>query len=306
MNINSQLSNSSLLRPDVSIERYQKQSKHAVVDGSSSAGSEGVASQSKQESIDQVHLSPAARQAYEASTIASEDTGKMIGLKNPEGGQDQGETETGSNVTTNSPIDAYQKQADAAEDGNDKGDSEASNGNKPQNTTNSADSTKLSAEAQQQLLELQQRDREVQVHEAAHAAVGGQYAGAPSLSYETGPDGKRYAVSGEVNIDMSEIPGDPAATMKKADIIHAAALAPAQPSSQDRNIAGRASQMKAKAQAELMAETAKAGNEMVENSLAADTGTAAADKISAEDNVTANGSGDNVATSERKFAGAVA
>ncbi|MEQ9335590.1 MAG: putative metalloprotease CJM1_0395 family protein, partial [Miltoncostaeaceae bacterium] len=32
---------------------------------------------------------------------------------------------------------------------------------------------------------------------APHAAAGGQYAGAPSFTYQTGPDGKRYAVGGE-------------------------------------------------------------------------------------------------------------
>lgn len=130
-----------------------------------------------------------------------------------------------------------------------------------------ADKAHLSADEKQQIVELELRDQEVQVHEAAHAAVGGQYAGAPSLDYETGPDGKRYAVSGEVNIDMSKISGDPAATMQKADVIRAAALAPAQPSSQDRNVAARAAQMKAEAQAELMSESAEAGNEMVESSV---------------------------------------
>jgi len=124
--------------------------------------------------------------------------------------------------------------------------------------------TQLSEDEQRQVQDLSQRDREVQVHEAAHAAVGGTYTGSPSLTYETGPDGKRYAVSGEVNVDMSAVPGDPQATMEKADVIRAAALAPAQPSSQDRNVAAQASRMRAQAQAELMAEQSAQGSAMVE------------------------------------------
>src|SRR5690606_18669390 len=51
---------------------------------------------------------------------------------------------------------------------------------------------------QLEVLELSQRDREVRSHELAHAAVGGQYAGSPSYSFTRGPDGRRYAVAGEV------------------------------------------------------------------------------------------------------------
>ena len=54
--------------------------------------------------------------------------------------------------------------------------------------------------------ELQQSDAEVRRHEAAHAAAGGEFAGAPTFTYQTGPDGKRYAVGGEVSIDTSPVP----------------------------------------------------------------------------------------------------
>ncbi len=99
--------------------------------------------------------------------------------------------------------------------------------------------------------ELARRDREVRSHEQAHQAVGGQYAGAMSLTYTTGPDGKRYAVAGEVGIDISPVPGDPQATMAKAERIRRAALAPAEPSSQDRAVAAQATQLQLDAQAEL-------------------------------------------------------
>ncbi|MEL7393699.1 MAG: putative metalloprotease CJM1_0395 family protein, partial [Pseudomonadota bacterium] len=46
----------------------------------------------------------------------------------------------------------------------------------------------LSEEEQAQVDELKARDREVRAHEQAHAAVGGQYAGAPSYTFQTGPD----------------------------------------------------------------------------------------------------------------------
>lgn len=99
--------------------------------------------------------------------------------------------------------------------------------------------------------ELAARDREVRAHEQAHQSVGGKYAGAMEFTYARGPDGKRYAVGGEVSIDTSKIPGDPEATMQKADQVRRAALAPAEPSPQDRQVAAYATQIKVEAQAEL-------------------------------------------------------
>lgn len=103
---------------------------------------------------------------------------------------------------------------------------------------------------------LQLRDTEVETHERAHAAVGGQHAGSPSYSYKTGPDGVKYAVSGEVSIDTSRVAGDPQATLQKAKQIKAAALAPAEPSSQDRKVAAKADQMATQARNEILAENA--------------------------------------------------
>ena len=105
---------------------------------------------------------------------------------------------------------------------------------------------------QSQIKELKARDTEVRIHEQAHAAVGGQHAGSPSYGYERGPDGANYAVSGEVQIDVSEIPNDPQATIDKMQTVRAAALAPAEPSGADRSIAADATQKLAAAQAELV------------------------------------------------------
>lgn len=112
-------------------------------------------------------------------------------------------------------------------------------------------------EAREQELEKEQiealkaRDLEVRAHEQAHKAVGGQYAGAISMSYESGPDGRRYAVSGEVPIDVAPIPNDPQATISKMNTVKAAANAPAEPSGQDRAVAAQAARLLSEAQAEL-------------------------------------------------------
>ncbi|EGM78715.1 SprA-related family [Rheinheimera sp. A13L] len=110
---------------------------------------------------------------------------------------------------------------------------------------------------QKRIAELKARDREVKIHEQAHAAIGGQYASAPSYEYETGPDGQQYAVGGEVRIDISEIPNDPRATIQKMQQVKAAALAPAEPSGADRSVAAQASRTLMEAQAELTAEIAE-------------------------------------------------
>jgi hypothetical protein len=110
----------------------------------------------------------------------------------------------------------------------------------------------LSDEQRQQVLELQARDREVRQHEQAHLAAAGPYAkGGPKYTYQKGPDGRQYAVGGEVSIDTSPVDGDPEATIAKARIISQAASAPADPSSQDRAVAAAAGKMEAEARREL-------------------------------------------------------
>lgn len=113
-----------------------------------------------------------------------------------------------------------------------------------------------------QIKELKARDTEVRIHEQAHAAVGGQHAGSPSYEYQRGPDGTNYAIGGEVQIDVSEVPGDPQATIDKMQTVRAAALAPAEPSSADRSIAANATQKLAAAQAELTQSKNSESNEL--------------------------------------------
>ncbi|MDV6317259.1 putative metalloprotease CJM1_0395 family protein [Idiomarina sp. HP20-50] len=110
---------------------------------------------------------------------------------------------------------------------------------------------KLSEEEIEKLDELKRRNQEVRVHEQAHAAVGGKYAGSPSYEYERGPDGGSYAVAGAVQIDVSPVNGDPQATIQKMQVVRRAALAPAQPSAADRAIAADAANKATQARAEL-------------------------------------------------------
>lgn len=98
--------------------------------------------------------------------------------------------------------------------------------------------------------DLKARDEEVRVHENAHKTAGGQFAGSPSYSYTTGPDGKRYITDGEVSIDLGE-ESDPQATIDKMQQVKRAALAPAQPSGQDRNVYNQANQIEAQARQDL-------------------------------------------------------
>ncbi|MFT5161899.1 MAG: hypothetical protein ACI9FJ_000467 [Alteromonadaceae bacterium] len=119
-----------------------------------------------------------------------------------------------------------------------------------------ADAEKQVAQQDQvKIRELKTRDTEVRAHEAAHAAVGGQFAGSPTYSFKRGPDGTNYAVGGEVSISTSAA-GDPQATIAKMQQVRSAALAPAQPSGQDRKVAASATAQLTEAKGAQIKETA--------------------------------------------------
>jgi len=115
-------------------------------------------------------------------------------------------------------------------------------------------------QAEQQVTELKQRDSEVRAHEQAHASIGGQYAAQPEYEYEIGPDGRRYAVSGEVSIDISKA-STPEETIRKAQRIKAAALAPAEPSARDLRVATEATQIALEARSEIASEKVEKAQE---------------------------------------------
>lgn len=124
-----------------------------------------------------------------------------------------------------------------------------------------SDNQELTEEEQQQVEELKARDQEVRVHEQAHLAAAGGYAtSGASYTYQRGPDGKNYAIGGEVSIDTS--PGStPEETIQKMNVVQKAALAPAQPSGQDRSVAAAAAQAKMQAQQELAEQRAEGSDE---------------------------------------------
>lgn len=128
-------------------------------------------------------------------------------------------------------------------------------------TAGAKENPELSAEESQQLEKLKARDREVRAHELAHLAAAGSLAtSGASFTYQRGPDGASYAIGGEVQIDTSS-GSNPEETIRKAQIIRAAAQAPAEPSGQDRSVAAKASQMEAKARAELATADEEEGSE---------------------------------------------
>ncbi|MCC6220020.1 MAG: hypothetical protein IT291_02135 [Deltaproteobacteria bacterium] len=111
--------------------------------------------------------------------------------------------------------------------------------------------TKLDEHERQELEKLKKRDQEVRLHEQAHlAALGAHRAGGAKFSYDVGPDGKSYAVSGEVPIDASK-EESPEKTIEKARTIRRAALAPSDPSAADKAAAAQANKLEADAKKEL-------------------------------------------------------
>lgn len=135
--------------------------------------------------------------------------------------------------------------------------SDQTNSNNSDSGSSTTDSAKQRAEEsinQAKILELQAIDTSVRAHEAAHLAAGGGVAtGGASFSYVRGPDGKMYATGGEVPIDASE-GNTPDETIRKAQQIRAAALAPSDPSPQDYKVAAQASLMEQSARIEKVKE----------------------------------------------------
>ena len=126
----------------------------------------------------------------------------------------------------------------------------ASTGNALRSAGSSGGKQQLTSEELAAVRELQARDREVRQHEQAHVAAGGGLvtAGA-SYTYQRGPDGVNYAVGGEVQISTAS-GRTPDETIQRAQQVRAAALAPANPSGQDRAVAAQATQMEQNARLE--------------------------------------------------------
>jgi len=94
--------------------------------------------------------------------------------------------------------------------------------------------------------DLQSRDTEVRAHESAHQS-GGAATGSASFTYQQGPDGKMYAIGGEVSVSMRS-GSTPEETIANAQAVIASAMAPSDPSAQDFAVASSARVMMIKAQ----------------------------------------------------------
>jgi len=104
-------------------------------------------------------------------------------------------------------------------------------------------STELTASEQALIAELQATDTAVRAHESAHiAAGGGVIRGGAVFTYQQAPDKRLYAIGGEVGIDTSE-GSTPENTVTKMQMVRAAALAPADPSATDYQVAATASML---------------------------------------------------------------
>jgi len=135
--------------------------------------------------------------------------------------------------------------------------SSASSGDRPGKAPARAPGAPLTADQERQLTDLQQRDTHVRQHEAAHQAAGGALVGGASYSYQTGPDGKSYAVGGEVPISLQA--GRTAdETIANARRVRAAALAPSDPSAQDLSVAAAATSVELAANVRKAREATKA------------------------------------------------
>ncbi len=159
------------------------------------------------------------------------------------GNPESEETETGTPANAAPAGDSADAETEAASGGAGQAQDDAAKDEDP-------DGDGLDQAEEKQVDKLKQRDQEVRAHEQAHARVGGAYAGAPSYTFQQGPDGKRYAIGGEVQIDTSK-ERTPEATIRKMQVVIRAATAPADPSSQDLKVAQQARAQISEAQAEV-------------------------------------------------------
>jgi hypothetical protein len=237
-------------------ENHQREIITQVTAANPSVAEKGVASDKERARTpaqvnEQVDFANLRKQAEQSSSTVSDQ-------KNQQGDQHQGNQQQGNQQQGNQQQGNQQQGEQGA-----KAKNEAPATSTPDSeATKSKDKEDFSkASTEQQIInQLQQRDQEVRAHELAHASTGGAATGSPSYTFEVGPDGKNYAVGGEVSVDLSSVSGDPQATISKMQKVHAAALAPANPSSQDTRVAASAAQIILTAQSELLAQKNEQNN----------------------------------------------
>ncbi|TYK66580.1 putative metalloprotease CJM1_0395 family protein [Colwellia echini] len=225
-------------------DNHQREITPQVAATHPSAADKGVASEKERsrtpaqtnENIDFENLRKQAEQA--ASSVSAKGSSQD---ESPQGGQQSNQQAT---------------QQDIEDPDSDHNHNSSKNSTAEHDESGHKESTENNQEAvanEKIINQLQLRDKEVKAHELAHASTGGATTGSPSYTFEVGPDGKKYAVAGEVSVDLSSVPGDPKATITKMQKVYAAALAPADPSVQDIRVAASATQKILSAQSELLA-----------------------------------------------------
>lgn len=158
--------------------------------------------------------------------------------------------QNGQRADRSGKVQSQFNQADFAATGNQKETDKVASAKEAK----AAGSQELTEAEKKEVQRLKQADAKVRNHERAHIVAGGQYVrGGANYQYTRGPDGKNYAVGGEVSIDTSK-EREPEATIRKMQAVRRAAMAPADPSPQDRAVAARASQLEAEARSEKMQE----------------------------------------------------
>ncbi len=178
------------------------------------------------------------------------------------------------------------RQAKEAQSGQGASPESSRQGEKPKDQVpvlgDSSANEELSEDEQRQVDQLENIDQKVHTHEQAHLAAAGGYArGGAHYDYATGPDGGRYAVSGHVNLDTSR-ENTPEETLRKAQTVRQAALAPADPSSSDHQIAAEMSKMAQEARSQI--QSAAMDNSRSLNDAKGESDASAADSGSSSSN----------------------
>ncbi len=190
-------------------------------------GGEEIETRSKSRETDRVSISPEGKRLA-AGLVSSSDTS---------------EADSKGAETDDSPKSRFESIRDSG-----KAEPEEQSESSKTKDTSGAEKHELSPEEEQEVLELKERDREVRAHEMAHKAAAGSLAtGGPVYEFETGPDGREYAVGGHVSIRIPK-GKTPAETIRIAQQAKRAALAPSSPSGQDRSVAVEAQSRVFKAQ----------------------------------------------------------
>jgi hypothetical protein len=102
---------------------------------------------------------------------------------------------------------------------------------------------------------LREKDRDVRSAEYAKVSMLGKFRkGGPRFRYETGPDGQRYAIEGNVPVDLSPAES-PENSIRKARKIKNASLGVGEVSDSDRKVAAQAQLLEMQARAKIARDT---------------------------------------------------